>query len=401
MNKKAQVERIFVWFLAIIMLALILFFGYNAIAKTTQKGCEAQLILFEKRFTADIESMYAQQGSVVEKSYSVPCGVDRIYFVDIGRDVSFSSLSDYPEIMDSLNVTGTGKNVFLIKGGEVYRSFSGGDMEIANPYFDCYITKTGALGLFLEGKAGRTGILKKNDRFDCTFTEPLPVELDTIDLEAFLDETGEYEIKEDCEVTRTITLTDEGYTNISIQNCDEDNLFFENIPTCALETLNDLGVIKLSPDEATLIKSGPLIMWSFAAGDVKSYEIKKAIELNCKTEFEGIAVEVVEEADTVDTPSGDFDLDELYNALDNIHHSLSGPFEEVRRKVTQYQDDSKFKHLKDAIKRIDEILDKERLEGDFYSSIRSRLEDLKGSLELLIPEDYYDDNNNRGGRRND
>lgn len=378
-NKKAQFfGRPVVWIIAVIMIAMILFFGYRAITKSIQTGCLVQLTLFEKRLISDLESMYNQEGSVVEKDYIVPCGVEKIYFVDIDKDVSFSSLSNYPEIMDNVK-SGTEKNVFMIKGNKVYDSFSA-DIEIAYPYYDCYITKNGALGLFLEGKAGKTGILKKNNKFDCTFTGPIPVELSLEDLVELLDEIGEdFDLEEDCNITRTITVK-EGETIVSIKNCDEDNVFFEKIPKCALEVLNDLGVINLNPDEVSLIESDPLIMWNFMALEEKIYEIKKAIEENCKREFKGVAFD--EEIGEVSSFDG-IDLEGISNALSNIHPSLEGQFNLVQNQIKKYQDDTTdTAPLIRAVERIDSLLDEDMVEG---SMVEGKLENLKTQLELLIP----------------
>lgn len=295
MNKKAQAEKLFVWILAIIMAALILFFGYNAVSKTTQTGCMAQLVLFEKSFVSDIESMYTQQGSVAEKNYNVPCGIDRIYFVDIDKDVSFSPLVDYPEIMDSLN--GTDKNVFLIKGNEVYRSFSGGDIEIAIPYFDCYITNTGALSLFLEGKKGGTGILKENFRFDCTFAEPVPVELDPVDLGNFLEDIGEGSRTDDCDVARSISK-EGGDTVITIIKSGEECRYFEEIPKCAIDSLMeaiDNGEIEL--ENADIFSDDPLIMWDFETkgSATEIYRLlNQIVDDDCRRKFKGAPVEIPE-----------------------------------------------------------------------------------------------------------
>lgn len=277
---------------ALILTLLVFIFGYKGVAKTAQTGCLAQLNSFEKNFLGDVESLYTQSGSVIEKKYGVPCGVEKIYFVDITKEVSFSSLGDFPEMVDSIH-SGVQKNVFLIKGGKVYDSFYGGDIDVENPYFDCYDTKAGTLNLYLKGKDSSAGILKKDSRFDCTFSEPLPVELTPEDLGDFLEEIGGGVKTDDCEIERSIT-EEGGSTKITIIKFGGKCRYFENIPKCAIESLVEAinsGEIELGGAE--IFSEDPIIMWDFDPGRVEEIYtfLNKLIDESCKREFLGAAVE--------------------------------------------------------------------------------------------------------------
>lgn len=172
MRKKAQFAgRTIIWIATIVIGSMILVFGFRYLTQTKETACLAKSTIFKKDLIPDIELAQNQPGSVLERDYGVPCDIEKIFFMDkrIMDAVDFSSysFSGYAEVVDSLQ-SKVDKNLFLVKNGKVEGSFNAGSVSIDDPYYSCYVTKTGKLKLFLEGKKGETKIVNMDSRLDCT-----------------------------------------------------------------------------------------------------------------------------------------------------------------------------------------------------------------------------------------
>jgi hypothetical protein len=362
MNNKSQANMLS-WILILIVIAVTIFFGFKAVKTTSEKGCVAQLALLEKNLELDIESMYGLEGSVIEKKYSIPCGIERIYFVDNSREVPFSVLSDYPEIMDSLK-SDTGKNIFLIRDGTVHSSISGGDLTIDTPYFDCYTTSTGKLDIFLEGKEGETEILKKNSKFDCTFTGALPVELDPEDTSDLLDEidTSEPEI-DVCTIERNMVEAD-GDITVTILKKGDPCRYYEQIPKCAISSLEeaiDNGEIDIQ--NMKIHDGDPILMWDFAAGEDEEFYrlLNSIIDEGCKRGFKGVSVNGVDPAAAPNVIADvGTKLNDLHTKITN-HPTLSDGKKRVANhnldNIEEFLKRDKERQVSKFLDRLDDVLD--------------------------------------------
>ena len=293
-----QSEIIRILIIAIIVV-LTFYFGYRGISRISETSCKSGLALLEKDLQTAVNAMASQTGSVEEKEYKVPCDIGRMYFFDLkafaslGLELPFEPFLSYPQIKDSIEAK-VEHNVFLVKDNKITNAFYIGDIKIGPPYYDCYITKYGNLDLYLEGKKGKTGILKKDAKFDCTFTEGLPVVLSDEDEEKLLGEVGEEEvIEEGCEIIRKIVEIpgEEGVRVVINKTGTSECRYFENIPKCAVKSLIkaiEKGDFPLEGDWE-IFAEDPIIMWDFSAGDDGGfYEIlNNLIEEACKREFKG------------------------------------------------------------------------------------------------------------------
>ncbi len=279
----------------VIVAILIIYFGFTGLSTIFNKGCQSGIILLEKELQTSVEAISLQTGTVEEKKFNVPCGIEKIYFVDINKNVSFTALQKYPLIINSIKAE-VKKNVFLIKDDKIVKSFYADDFEIEFPYYDCYLTKYGDLNVRLEGKEGKTGILKKDFKFDCTFTEPLPVELSPANLEEMLSQINATQDnvseKENCTIIRFMLENEKNNITIIINNTANGECeYYENIPKCAVKNLNVVGEINITISNATPIADDPIIMWNFKSGSQSAiYKLLKKLNENCKREFKGVAI---------------------------------------------------------------------------------------------------------------
>jgi len=304
--KKAQIPSNFLRYsIAVIILVAILIFGYSTISSFGSKSCSSNLEITKEKLKATIWDMTSQVGSITKETFAIPCKVDKIMFVDIDRDVSFSPLLDYPIMHDSIT-SGVKENIFFLRGGEIVDSVYADNVYLENPYYNCFQVRSSKIEATFEGHGKDTKVYKLDSRYDCTYSIPNPIELDTEDLTDILEEIQEEwddEINESrvdaCILEREFTELD-GETRITITNQNCNVSFFESIPKCAIRYLQEAinnGEINLSGIGFYVnITDDPLIMWSFTPDETeKFYEIKEDIKENCKRQFVSVAINTTED----------------------------------------------------------------------------------------------------------
>ena len=174
-KKRGQMHsRVFMYILAVIIAAFLLLFGYKMISSAKEKACETRLVILENDLKESIKSISARVGSVSDETYDVPCGIKKIYFVDLDKGLASSTFSKYP-LMEDMIEGGVKENVFLIKSSDAEESFYVGDLEIEYPHYKCFSIKNEKLELFLEGYGASTNVRHKDDYSDCA--ENLPVSI--------------------------------------------------------------------------------------------------------------------------------------------------------------------------------------------------------------------------------
>ncbi|MBI2139463.1 hypothetical protein HYU14_00950 [Candidatus Woesearchaeota archaeon] len=202
MGKRGEMSTHWLLYMtALIVASAILIFGYSSFTKVNAQNCLAQSLVFEQDFKAAVEKAVGSEGSVFEKSFQIPCGVDRVYFVDTDNaDTSDefvrSVFVDMPLLWDSLqpinpldmNSPRTGKNMFFSVKGIIQKAAFGGNISIEFPYFQCFKVVNGRMEMFLEENATRVKLRHKDKRFDCGAREaavqPTPADVDTMVTEA-------------------------------------------------------------------------------------------------------------------------------------------------------------------------------------------------------------------------
>ncbi|MFH1642878.1 MAG: hypothetical protein ABIC04_08335 [Nanoarchaeota archaeon] len=171
MKKRGQMySDLFKYFLIAFVVIMIIIFGLNSINKIQDSSCNTEEVIFEQKLKKAVEGMYGEIGSVVEKEFSVPCGVDTIYFADLEKDMEpfMRSLYEFPLVGEYIR-SNVERNVFLVKNGKIYKSFYAGKIQLEKPYFVCSDTSSGKLGLFLGGQGFSTDVINTDCGKDCTF----------------------------------------------------------------------------------------------------------------------------------------------------------------------------------------------------------------------------------------
>lgn len=168
--KKSQVSHVFVFALGIVIVALIMIFGYKVVKELGAKGEETELIRFKTQLVSDVK--ITQPGDVYEKSYTIPRGYSEVCFVDDNIEVGFwwcsevdktcTEFSDNHGVLHNAIVSKVKDNVFLV-GKSGFDSIFVGKIDLGkglNPYSDsereefyavyCFEIKNSKLNIILE-----------------------------------------------------------------------------------------------------------------------------------------------------------------------------------------------------------------------------------------------------------
>jgi hypothetical protein len=157
-KSKAQISsQVFVYVLASVMIALLLFIGVKAIATIIGVGGKVPLDTLKSDFRSDVESVARQYGSVKKVELNVPEKYDEICFVDsMEDDGKFdSSVVENSLIKDSVE-SGAPENVFLVKKGIWDYKFEADNLDVQSDYL-C-LKNVGKLEIWLKG-AGKKALL--------------------------------------------------------------------------------------------------------------------------------------------------------------------------------------------------------------------------------------------------
>ena len=151
--KKAQIiSQVFIYILAIFLIAFVLGYGYKAIDSFRQKTEQISYIKFKTDLENAVKAVRTDFGTVSIKEFQVPSGYKEICFVenyfDLDPNFASSFEADYPLIVDSVS-SGIEKNVFLVKDVSM-ESFYVGKIDVSP---DLYCLPAGsAIKLSIEGR---------------------------------------------------------------------------------------------------------------------------------------------------------------------------------------------------------------------------------------------------------
>ena len=119
-SKKAQVQQIFIYAIGIVVVGLILVFGYQAVRNLSSQGEQVKAIEFRTQLANDIKGI--SFGDVRIREYPIPQGFDFVCVSDkenFGPGACFPDddfEAKYPIVVDAIK-TENKDNIFL--GGEV------------------------------------------------------------------------------------------------------------------------------------------------------------------------------------------------------------------------------------------------------------------------------------------
>ena len=134
MRKRGQSSsQVFIYIIAVLVIGLIVLFGYQSVSSAREKGEQALLLQFEAKLKEDIDS-YSSYGSLGIKEYQFPSGFDEICFVDL-NNFDPETFDGYRVIEDSVRSKAE-QNVFLL--GDKVETFYIENLQLYyDPYYSC------------------------------------------------------------------------------------------------------------------------------------------------------------------------------------------------------------------------------------------------------------------------
>jgi len=305
--RKAQlIGEVFKYGLVGVVSVVVLIVGYKMVDTIKERACKTEIAKFEIDLRDLGKSL--RFGAKELQSYNVPCKSDKIYFFDLNKDINPENFKEILLIKDMLE-SGS-NNIFLIKKGEVKRSFYAGNLEMVYPYYMCFVPKFDKVSFFAEGAGKSIKVAGACDQPECTF---IPVHMSTEEAKRIIAEMIEFgcvncpkdlgtelskatPTRESVEIFRKFTFC-EGITNVEILikpkegSKLKDFRFYEYIPKTCIDDLNKYLAEDIEGDVE--IKGDPLIMWYFSdLGDEKrvSYRLSTILGDECKQAIQGLGV---------------------------------------------------------------------------------------------------------------
>ncbi len=151
---KAQISgQIFIYIFAMLVVALLLIFGYKAVSSITKAGTCAEVMQFKNKIISDIAEAQGYGTEKKNKEYNLPAYYNKICFADLENP-------DLPSIGDKLirnEVQSKTKNAFMIPktGNCADEWFLIRDVG-TSPKYKCFISEKGRLKVNLIGCGDKT-----------------------------------------------------------------------------------------------------------------------------------------------------------------------------------------------------------------------------------------------------
>ncbi len=170
MNKKAQsAEQIFIYITAIVVIGLIVAYGYSAIKGFTKKGEQVEYITLKTSLENSVKSIASDYGSIkrpdidISGAYTMICFVDKEQSGNAQSSAVCRKLPQQEQYFEPLVCSGwsnrAGGNVYLIPDGSV--SFDVGDIVIKDNYpFMCFEVVNSKIKLQLTGLGDKVEVSK-------------------------------------------------------------------------------------------------------------------------------------------------------------------------------------------------------------------------------------------------
>ncbi len=148
MLKRGQVQQIFVYFTILVVVILIVIFGFKSISNLSKNNKKTELLRFKIRLEKDLEAVSNDVGSIEYKEYNLPSDYNKLCLVDPIL-VNTKYIND-SFIKDSLR-NGLNDNVFLIGDG-VPTSFYIDALSLKfPPFYICFKAVNHRVKLKIEG----------------------------------------------------------------------------------------------------------------------------------------------------------------------------------------------------------------------------------------------------------
>ena len=303
MHKRGQAESETFRYLAISLVAiLVLYFGYKGVTSFIERGCQSDLAVFESKLKADIETYSTQVGKIHEVQIDGLCDAEKLLLLDLDKTATLdvSSHNFIPEIKNSIQ-SRQKVNAFIIKDGEVLRSFFAGTLELTNPPYTCVRMRGDKAKVTYRGRGTGLQVDPSDYRYSCTFDE-VTLRLEGEDKEQLMEDVPEsatlppnpIDTPEFYDLNREFESKDDK-TVVKVAKVDrpdkiESFKLLENIPKCAVEKLEEAidnqVITGISKSQIQIIKDDPIFVWEFEDNDKENeYTINKIIDEGCKRDF--------------------------------------------------------------------------------------------------------------------
>ncbi len=156
-SRKSQANSIFIYILALVIIAGIFFLGYKMISSVSKTASDAELQAFVKGFQNDANGIIAEYDNIRTFEKAVPMKYTSVCFADTTparRNTIMAAgpgadINAYAIINDSIS-SNSANNVFIIDGQIVAFKIKGLRLS-APPYYKCY-PNTGTVSYTLQGK---------------------------------------------------------------------------------------------------------------------------------------------------------------------------------------------------------------------------------------------------------
>jgi len=153
--KKGIAGQVFIYIIALFLVAFIMIYGYKAIKTLTTKTDQITFLKFKTDLESAVGSISSDYGSVERKTFFIGDKYKKACFVTSYQSfytdsASLSAITE-PVIRDSVK-SEVEDNAFLVMA-TVEDSFNAGDIEVNNIYhFLCIDVIAGNVKIQLEGK---------------------------------------------------------------------------------------------------------------------------------------------------------------------------------------------------------------------------------------------------------
>ena len=152
--KGQLIGQVFIYIIAIVIVAFILVYGYNAITTFKGKADQVSYIQFKNKLQNTIEVLTVDFGSVRIEEFTVPDNINTICFVKNYEGFPTLTNTGYPLMEDSVN-SKIDKNVFLIENN-IEESFLAGTIALASGDYSCIPVRGSKIELRMEGMGDHT-----------------------------------------------------------------------------------------------------------------------------------------------------------------------------------------------------------------------------------------------------
>ena len=150
MKRSQLYSQIFIYILTIILISMILVYGYNAIQNFKERAEHVACLKFRNDLKSSVESISSDFGTVKRKELQLCLSYTKVCFVETFNNFNKDApLTDDPIIKDSI-ISDTGKNTFLIED-IAKESFYVGNISV-DPDVLCIDAINNKISLKLEGK---------------------------------------------------------------------------------------------------------------------------------------------------------------------------------------------------------------------------------------------------------